>query len=368
MSTVGPNSLDRIVGVSAYTSRIRAEVAMAADYFFNVLVWGPTGTGKELVAEAVHAISARRDRPFFIVDCASLPPNLFAGQLFGHSKGAFTGAYSERLGYFRAAEGGTIFLDEIGELDPSAQADLLRVLQNKTVTPLGSYETVPVDVRVVAATNRDLTCEVDEGRFRQDLYYRLNVISIETMALKQRPDDIEVLVEHFLQQLVIEHGLDRKWFSGEAMNFLTQHDWPGNVRELQNVVDRAAVASTGELIGLEALAPALQSQSPGTGSAASTIAVDPTPTLYGADATPKERVAAAERACAADEESNEPNWLKLAALERYHIEQTLRATNNNQSAAARYLGVTRRVLQGKLRQYELHASESKCGRSAASSG
>ncbi len=237
------------VGVSPWARLLRENILRAAAFPSSVLITGPSGTGKELIARAVHEHSARREGPFVPVDCTSLTGELFASHLFGHVKGAFTGAEHPRLGCFRAAEGGTIFLDEIGELSLELQSKLLRTLQERIVVPVGSDQPTGVDVRIIAATNRDLPKEVETGRFRLDLYYRLNVVAFESVALAERLEDIEPLAEHILERLMREQGFPRKRLSAEAVMALRQRPWLGNVRELQNVLERAAVFATGEEIG-----------------------------------------------------------------------------------------------------------------------
>jgi DNA-binding NtrC family response regulator len=233
--------IDQIIGDSPWTQKVRKRISQVANYRYSVLISGPSGTGKELVARAVHTHGPRADKPFIPVNCAALPTGLFASQLFGHMKGAFTGAAFNAIGCFRAAEGGTIFLDEIGELDFELQAKLLRVIQERKVVPVGAHEGIPVDVRIVAATNRDLEAEVKAGRFRLDLFYRLNVVSIETASLASRPEDIEVLARHFLAKAAIENGDELKRLSPAAMSLLKAYDWPGNIRQLQNVLEGAIV-------------------------------------------------------------------------------------------------------------------------------
>ena len=250
--------VDAIVGVSCWAEGMRADVLRVARHDSNVLVSGPSGTGKELVARAIHAHSRRAAAPFVPVDCAALPSELFVSQMFGHVKGAFTGAHTATLGAFRAAAGGTIFLDEVGELDPALQAKLLRVLQERTVIPVGSPVGKPIDVRIVAATNRHLEALVSAGHFRADLYYRLNVVSLQTIPLKDRPDDVEVLARHFLHKLAIDAGFPLKRLSPGALELLRMYDWPGNVRELNNQLERAAVFSEQEVLGGEALSQLIQ--------------------------------------------------------------------------------------------------------------
>ena len=210
------------------------------------MITGASGTGKELIARAIHNISPRSPRRFIPVDCASITGPLFASHMFGHFKGAFTGATYNAVGCFRAAEGGTIFLDEIGELDLELQAKLLRVLQERVVTPVGSHDGMPVDVRVIVATNRDLQQDVAAGRFREDLYYRLNVVSIQTRPLRERVEDIEVLAEHFLRRFAVENGMPLKQLSERRKRQLRAYSWPGNVRELENAIERAILFSPGE--------------------------------------------------------------------------------------------------------------------------
>jgi DNA-binding NtrC family response regulator len=207
----------------------------------TVLICGESGTGKELVARAVHFSGNRSDRPFIAVSCAALTETLLESELFGYEKGAFTGANSQAKGKFELADGGTIFLDEIGDISPKLQADLLRVLQERRFYRVGGGQEIAVDVRVIAATNKDLSEEVRQGRFREDLYYRLNVIEIRLPPLRERREDIPLLAEHFVQRISSELGKELSGISGKALNILISHDWPGNVRELENVIERAIV-------------------------------------------------------------------------------------------------------------------------------
>ncbi len=207
----------------------------------RVLITGENGTGKELVARAIHEHSRRADGPFVKLNCAAIPSELIESELFGHEKGAFTGATQQRRGKFELADGGTLFLDEVGDMNPSAQAKVLRVLQENELERVGGAETIKVDVRVVAATNKDLSAEIAAGRFREDLYYRLAVVPIELPPLRARREDIPSLVEHFIEQVCADNGRRLKKLAPSAMTLVMQHDWPGNVRELKNVVERLAI-------------------------------------------------------------------------------------------------------------------------------
>ena len=241
-----------LVGQSPATSRLRAEIQRVAAFSSTVLISGPSGTGKELVARQIHALSQREGGPFIPVDCASMTGELMSSQLFGHVAGAFTGANCDALGCFRAAHRGTLFLDEIGELEYAVQARLLRVLQERVVTPVGSHHGVAVDVRVVAATNRDLRAEVRAGNFREDLYYRLDVVHLRTATLRERPRDIPDLADAFLKQLA-EGGLPRCSLSAQGRAVLVDFDWPGNVRQLRNVLEQAVIDSPTSMISAELL-------------------------------------------------------------------------------------------------------------------
>src|SRR5688572_14403078 len=230
-----------MVGESLIMRQLREQVAMAAPTNGRVLIFGENGTGKELVARTVHALSRRRNQPFVEVNCAAIPEELIESELFGHVKGAFTGAVADRKGRFEAAHTGTIFLDEIGDMSMKTQAKVLRVLQEQVTEPVGSTSRVQVDVRVLAATNKDLLSEIRAGRFREDLYFRLNVIPIFVPPLRDRQQDIPLLAEHFIALLAAEYGRRPKRLAPEAAARLQQYAWPGNVRELRNVIERLII-------------------------------------------------------------------------------------------------------------------------------
>jgi DNA-binding NtrC family response regulator len=279
----------------------------------TILIQGESGTGKELLARAIHAESPRSAGAFVAVSCAALAETLLESELFGHEKGAFTGAAGRRKGKFEAADGGTLFLDEIGDISPKLQLDLLRVLETRRFDRLGGNETVEVDVRIIAATNRDLARAVREGRFREDLYYRLNVIPITLPPLRERREDLPLLVEHILEQLGIEMGRRIDGLSAEGMRLLLAHHWPGNVRELRNVLERAAVVAPGHLIEGADLGLVVP-PAPGDGDGA---------------------------------------LVSLEEVERRHVTEVLRRTAGNVSQAARILDIDRVTLYHKMKKYGL---------------
>ncbi len=285
----------------------------------TVLVRGETGSGKELVAKLLHARSARRQRPFVVVDCAALQEELLQSELFGHERGAFTGAERAKPGLFEVANGGTIFLDEIGEVSQATQVKLLRVLDTSSFRHVGGTAEMHVDVRVIVATNRDLGLLVRQGLFREDLFYRLSTITIELPPLRERAGDVELLVAHALARLNERYGFDRR--VGEpALELLRRYPWPGNVRELLHVVESAAVLCDGEILP-EHLPSALHSSLAGTSG-------------KGAAATP-ERLPS------------------LQELERAHIERVLGVTGGHRGRAAKLLGISERSLYRKIEEYRL---------------
>ena len=244
---------EEIVGTSKPLKAVLSRIAKVGPTDSTVLITGETGTGKELIARAVHKRSHRSARPFVSVNCAALPPTLVSSELFGHEKGAFTGATQRRLGRFEMADGGTIFLDEVGELLPDTQAALLRVLQEREFERVGGGQPIQVDVRVIAATNRDLNAAVANGTFRQDLLYRLNVFPIEVPPLRERKDDILMLVEYFVQRYANRAGKNIRSIDQKTLDLLQSYDWPGNIRELQNIIERSVILSSGDVFSVDEL-------------------------------------------------------------------------------------------------------------------
>ena len=327
-----------LVGVSAWIKQIQADVEAYAPFTSSVLITGPSGTGKELIARSIHAKSSRASAPFIPVNCAAISGTLFESHMFGHLKGAFTGSNYEALGCFRAAEGGTIFLDEIGELEPAMQAKLLRVLQEDAVVPVGSHEEQRIDVRVLAATNRDIAADVAAGQFREDLYYRLAVVSLRTIPLSERPEDIELLADYLLSSLCVKHGLPFKPLSQDALEKLCRHNWPGNVRELQNVLERSTMLARGNLIE----ATDIVFDTVGLPSKQPTVHQEP-PT---------------ETAPWQFPEASNGRWPTYEDCEQEIIARTLRHTNFNQAAAARLLNIDRTVLRRRMKKRGIDASGS----------
>jgi formate hydrogenlyase transcriptional activator len=251
-----------IVGSSEVLRKVLRQVAKVAPSDSTVLILGETGTGKELVARAIHKRSNRAERAFIGVNCAAIPQSLIASELFGHEKGSFTGATQRRLGRFESANGGTIFLDEVGDLPMEIQIALLRVLQEREIERVGASKPIPVDVRVLAATHRDLNALVDEGEFRQDLLYRLNVVPIEIPSLRERKGDIPLLVEHFIDRFGKKAGKKFRTIDKKSSKLLQLYDWPGNIRELQNVIERAVILCEDETFSVDETW--LRGEAPGT--------------------------------------------------------------------------------------------------------
>jgi transcriptional regulator with GAF, ATPase, and Fis domain len=244
---------DEIVGTSNRLKGVLSRIAKVAPTDSTVLITGETGTGKELIARAIHKKSHRSGRAFVSVNCAAIPRDLIPSELFGHEKGAFTGATQRRLGRFELADGGTIFLDEVGDLLPDTQVALLRVLQERELERVGGGQPIHVDVRVIAATNRDLEAAVANGTFRQDLFYRLNVFPLEVPPLRERKDDLLLLVEYFVQRYATQAGKDIRSIEKKTLDLLQSYDWPGNIRELQNVIERSVILGSGDVFSVDEL-------------------------------------------------------------------------------------------------------------------
>jgi len=312
-----------IIGKSAPMKALMDMLAMVAPSEATVLISGESGTGKELIARSLHANSPRRDHPLVTVNCAALAESLLESELFGHEKGAFTGADRRREGRFKQADGGTVFLDEIGETSSRMQAKLLRVLQEKEIQRVGSETVLPVDVRVVAATNRDLEQDVAAGRFREDLFYRLNVMHLPIPPLRERPEDIPLLAQHFLAKYAHRNRKTVKGFAPLAMDMLLKYDWPGNVRELENAIERAVILLSGEHVTDKHLPLRVVRQHPGH--------------VPAEDAAPPDT----------------DGTRTLEDLEKNAIVATLAATDGNKSETARRLGISRKTLHNKLKSYEL---------------
>jgi DNA-binding NtrC family response regulator len=306
-----------LLGASPAMQHVVDLVATVSASDSTVLITGESGTGKEVVARAIHAASPRRYNPMVVVNCGALPEGILESELFGHEAGAFTGARARHKGKFESAEGGTVFLDEIGEVSPKVQVELLRVLEEKVVTRLGGQAPVPVDFRIISATNRDLLAAVKEGSFREDLYWRLNVVHVHIPPLRERPEDVPVLAEQFLAKFAQSMSRKPMRFSPEALEALAAYPWPGNVRELQNAIERAVVVGRNEVVRAEDL-PLRVTQAPAGG----------------------------------------PGPGSLAEAERAHVLSVLDASGWNITRAARVLDVDRVTLYNKIRKYELKKPES----------
>ncbi|MDP2916561.1 MAG: sigma-54 dependent transcriptional regulator [Dehalococcoidia bacterium] len=306
-------SFENIIAKSAKMQQVIDIIKVVARSNATVLVTGESGTGKELVARALHAQSYRKDKPFVAVSCAALPESLLESELFGHEKGSFTGAYAQRKGKFEIADKGTLFLDEIGEMSPNIQVHLLRVLEEKEFARVGGNEPVKVDVRLITATNKDIRKAVAAGQFREDLYYRLNVVSIELPPLRERREDIPLLAEYFLRKFARQNQKKVSDFSLEAVDFLLKYEWPGNVRELENAIERAVILTRNAYVE------------------ANDLAQDNVLMTH-------HRVSSGK---------------KISDVEKNHIVQVLIETGGNCSETARLLGISRMTLYNKIRAYGL---------------
>jgi two-component system, NtrC family, nitrogen regulation response regulator NtrX len=309
-----------IVGQSPVVQALRQQIAIAAPTTGRVLIHGENGSGKQLVARAIHQLSTRVEQPFVEVNCAAIPEELIESELFGHEKGAFTGAVARRKGKFEAAAGGTLFLDEIGDMSLKTQAKVLRALEEQAFERVGGKDTIKVDVRVIAASNHDLPELIAGGRFREDLFYRLNVIPIEVPPLRERKEDIPLLINHFVVRFAAENGKRPKTVSVEALAYFLSYDWPGNIRELRNMVERLVIMTPGDIIGPDDLPAPLR----------------PKDLAAGGDA--KERTLKEAR----------------EAFERAYILGELRANDWNMTRTAERLGIERSHLYRKLKTYAIN--------------
>lgn len=313
---VGKSGGARPIGQSRSFLKVLELAETAAPTESTLLISGESGTGKEVLARFIHRQSERSEGPFFSINCGALPESLLESELFGHVKGSFTGAVRDKDGLLVAAGGGTFFLDEIGEMAPQTQVKLLRAIQEREVIPVGSTVSIPVDVRIIAATNRELEDEIRSGRFRSDLYYRLNVIALSLPPLRERRDDIPLLARYFLKKMADD--ADPRTLSDEAMAALREHDWPGNVRELENALERAMVISSGEVIGVESL--------------------------------PERVTAPSEERLVDDRPLPNPS---MEVVERAYIQWVLQAEGGNKSRAAEVLGIDPSTLYRKINRYGL---------------
>ncbi|HLH55195.1 MAG TPA: sigma-54 dependent transcriptional regulator [Verrucomicrobiae bacterium] len=331
-------SRDALIGSSRVMQSIYKEIGRVASKPVNILIRGETGTGKELIARAIYQHSERAGAPFIAINCAAIPETLLESELFGHERGAFTGAESRRIGRFEQADRGTIFLDEIGDMTPGTQAKLLRVLQERCVQRLGGKEIISVDVRVIAATHRDLETALKRQQFREDLYYRLSVVVIALPPLRERREDIPNLVKYFLGKYGAEFGVATPSIQADAVEFLSRQDWPGNVRELENVVRKVLLHAQGYSINLEHVQAALLR----TG-----------PALEAAEQTLRQYVdfllSAAQRG-----ELDDAHEKLMAACERELFSRAIELAHGNQAKAARWVGVSRLTMREKLIQFGLH--------------
>ncbi|SLM48290.1 Sigma-54 dependent DNA-binding response regulator [Nitrospira japonica] len=328
-SAAGSSGFDRIISVSSQMRLVKHLAAEVAATDATVLITGESGTGKELFAHAIHAASPRAKGPFVALNCAGIPEHLMESELFGYQRGAFTDAKQPKLGRFQAAEGGTVFLDEIGEVSPMAQAKLLRVLEDHVISPLGDTRDIPVDIRVVAATNEDLPAHIKAGKFRLDLYYRLNVYQLRIPPLRERPDDIEPLVRHFLDTIRRDRGRRVPDFSPAAIEWLRRHDWPGNVRELHNVVEGLTITCKSPTILPEHLPASFSNSGAPTPPAKADLPdghARPSLLAFG---------------------------LSLQDMEKKMLMEALHEAGGNISEASRLLKLTRNTLRYRMAKYRL---------------
>lgn len=326
----------KIIGRSKTVLDIMDVVKMVAPTSSTVLITGESGTGKELIAEAIHQLSPRAENNFVKINCAAIPQHLIESELFGFEKGAFTGAIKRTRGKFEIAHRGSILLDEISEMDLDLQAKLLRVIQEKEIIRIGSESPQKVDVRVIATSNRDLTSEIEKGNFREDLFFRLNIVPIHLPGLRERKDDIPLLVENFMKKVCFDLGITKKVIPNKTMDHLMVYDWPGNVRELQNAVERAIITTPENVLNVEAfhfLKTPVREESPVVAEPETDTTMVRMDAIAGADVSTFD-------------------GKTLAEIEKELIFRTLEKTNNNRTETARILGITTRTLRNKLHTYE----------------
>jgi nitrogen regulation protein NR(I) len=327
-----------LVGTSRAMQDVCKEIGRVAATSITVLIRGETGTGKELIARAVYQHSPRAKAPFIAINCAAIPENLLESELFGHERGAFTGADHRRIGRFEQANKGTLFLDEIGDLPPNTQVKLLRVLQQQTFQRVGGAEVISVDVRIIAATHRNLEAMIREGKFREDLFHRLNVVCLQLPSLRERREDIPVLVQHFLRKYAGDFGIESPTISPDAVAALQADSWPGNVRELENVIRRLLLAARGLSISAGAVRQTLVARNTEAVSTGNSFA-----------ACAGDLLARAQKG-----ELHDAHARMLAQAEREILAQAITLAEGNQAKAARWLGLSRFTLREKLKQLGLH--------------
>ncbi|MDQ1328615.1 MAG: Response regulator [Candidatus Poribacteria bacterium] len=322
-------SYDKLIGISKKMQEVFALINQASQSNITVLIQGETGTGKELIAKAIHYNSPRKNGPFIPVNCAAIPETLIESELFGHEKGAFTGAVTRKIGRFEQANGGTILLDEIGEMQPSLQVRLLRVLQEREIQRVGGTGVIPINVRVIASTNTDLEFAIRTGKFREDLFYRIAAFPIIISPLREHPEDIPLLAEHFLSQASAKSKKSVSVISKEAMDLLISYHWPGNVRELESAIERGVLLETSKVLQASKLPPAISSLNNKV----------------------KLKVVKYEKQ---EDEDNE--ILSLEEVEKKAILNALKATGNNIQQSAKLLGINRATIYRKLEKYKLPES------------
>jgi sigma-54 specific flagellar transcriptional regulator A len=352
-----------LIGDSAIMLEVRRQIAQVGPSEAPVMVTGPSGSGKEMVARAIHAASRRAGAPQVAVNCGAIPRDLIESELFGHEKGSFTGAHVQRAGRFEEADGGTLFLDEIGDMPHDMQVKLLRVLEERQVQRVGGRGAIPVDTRIISATHRDLDAAIDEQRFREDLFYRLAVVPIDLPGLAERREDVPLLVHHFMKTAPAKRS--RVLFNSRALDRLVAHDWPGNVRELRNLIERAVILHPGETIGAEQVERMLMRRGRNSAGerAALWAATDIIPAPAPAPAPAAPAPAPAPEAVAEPAERialtrDRPVALKnmLADIERRYIEEALQLAGGTVAEAARLLTLQRTTLIEKMRKYGIEAA------------